>query len=56
MRLRRSLPAALSPMSEEEELAIYRIVQEALTNSVRHAGAGEIALALAVETGRAGSR
>ena len=52
VRLRRSLPAALSPMSEEEELAIYRIVQEALTNSVRHAGAGEIALALAVETGR----
>jgi two-component system sensor histidine kinase UhpB len=49
VRLRSSLPAELPPMSGEEELAIYRIVQEALTNAVRHAGAGEVALTFAVD-------
>ncbi len=49
VRLRSSLPATLPALGAEEELAIYRIVQEALTNAIRHAGAGEVALAVAVE-------
>ena len=52
VRLRISLPVALPSLSAEEELAIYRVVQEALTNAVRHAGAGEVALAVAVEGDR----
>jgi two-component system sensor histidine kinase UhpB len=35
----RSLPPALSDLSEEEELVIYRVAQESLTNVVRHADA-----------------
>jgi two-component system, NarL family, sensor histidine kinase UhpB len=34
------------PLSEEEELVIYRIAQEALTNVARHAGATEVQLRL----------
>ncbi|HET8758488.1 MAG TPA: sensor histidine kinase [Solirubrobacteraceae bacterium] len=49
VRLRSSLPASLPALDTDEELAIYRIVQEALTNAIRHAGAGEVALAIAVE-------
>ncbi len=52
VRVRSSLPAALPAMSAEEELAIYRIVQEALTNAIRHAGAGAVALTVAGEGGR----
>lgn len=52
VRLRSSLPASLPALGAEEELAIYRIVQEALTNAIRHAGAGEVALAVVVEGDR----
>jgi two-component system sensor histidine kinase UhpB len=52
VRLRSSLPATVPPMNAEEELAIYRIVQEALTNAIRHSGAGEVALAVSAEDGR----
>lgn len=42
------LPHQLPLMTSEEELAIYRIAQEALTNAVRHSGATAITVAIQV--------
>ena len=42
----RSLAANLPSLSEEAELAIYRITQESLTNVARHARAGRVDLTL----------
>ncbi len=52
MRVRSSLPAVLPAVASDAELAIYRVVQEALTNAARHAGARQIALEVVVENGR----
>lgn len=52
IRVRSSLPATLPAVAPEAELAIYRVVQEALTNAIRHAGARHIALAIGVADGR----
>lgn len=41
-RLRRDLPA----LDDDQQLALYRVAQEGLTNAVRHADAGHIELAL----------
>jgi two-component system sensor histidine kinase UhpB len=41
-RLRRDLP----PLEDDEQLALYRVAQEGLTNAVRHADPGHIELAL----------
>ena len=49
IRIRSVLPATLPTMGAEEELAVYRIVQEALTNALRHAGAQQIVLRVAVD-------
>ena len=39
-------------MDKATELVIYRIAQEGLTNIARHAGAGDVELALTDEDGR----
>lgn len=45
----RSLPVALPEIAPEAELAIYRILQEALTNALRHADARQITLTVVLE-------
>ena len=52
IRVRSSLPARFPPIAPEAELAVYRIVQEALTNAVRHADVSEVDLVLAVDDQR----
>ena len=42
-----SVPPALGAMNETVELTIYRVVQEALTNVFRHAGATNVSVAIA---------
>jgi two-component system sensor histidine kinase UhpB len=46
IRIDASVPHQLPTITDEAELAIYRIAQEALTNAVRHSSAGTIALEL----------
>jgi two-component system sensor histidine kinase UhpB len=40
------IDADLPPLTHEQELVVYRVAQEALTNAVRHAGAGVIRFSL----------
>ncbi|MGH2408230.1 MAG: sensor histidine kinase [Candidatus Limnocylindrales bacterium] len=46
IRLERELSGELSPLSPEQELVIYRVAQESLTNVVRHAQATTARVAL----------
>lgn len=46
-----TVPPALPRMTEDVELAIYRIAQEAMTNVVRHARASRAVLAVRIEGG-----
>ncbi len=46
LRIRRDLDWNLPSLSDEAELVIYRIAQEALTNALRHSGATEVTVAL----------
>jgi len=48
LRVRRRLPDRLPRLTLEQELVVYRVVQEALTNVVRHAGADRVELDVAV--------
>jgi two-component system sensor histidine kinase UhpB len=45
------LPPSLPPLSAAAGLALYRTLQEALTNVLRHAGASRVSVRLAVEPG-----
>lgn len=46
------LPESLAPCAGDVEVTLYRVLQEALTNVARHAGAGEVEVCLRAENGR----
>ncbi len=52
IEVERQLSGALPPMSEEVELVVYRVAQEALTNVLRHSGAGSCRIELGYDEGR----
>ena len=52
LHVERSLERRLPPLSPEAELVLYRVVQESLTNVVRHAGANRAEVLLRAEHGR----
>jgi two-component system sensor histidine kinase UhpB len=52
LNVRRVLDRELPPLSEEAELVIYRVAQEALTNVARHAGTDRAELSLTSSNGR----
>jgi two-component system sensor histidine kinase UhpB len=52
LTVRHQLDRELPPLSEEAELVIYRVAQEALTNVVRHSGTGQAELSLTHVNGR----
>lgn len=53
LRVRRDLDWEVSPLTAEQELVVYRVAQEALTNALRHAEASEVSLSLKQRDGRA---
>jgi len=46
LRIERRFADDLPPLSEDAELAVYRVAQESLTNAARHAAATRVELAL----------
>ncbi len=46
-----SLPPSLPPLSHDAELALFRAMQEALSNVLRHAGASRVHISLVEEEG-----
>jgi two-component system sensor histidine kinase UhpB len=46
VRVVRNLDGQLPPLTDEVELVIYRVAQEALTNAVRHSGGTEVRISL----------
>jgi two-component system sensor histidine kinase UhpB len=51
IRVRHRTPRALPPLSPEQDLAIYRVAQESLTNAARHSGADNVELDLSADDG-----
>jgi signal transduction histidine kinase len=51
LRLDLDLPPVLPPLSAAAEVAVYRIVQEAVVNVLRHAGAASCTVSLRAEDG-----
>jgi two-component system, NarL family, sensor histidine kinase UhpB len=45
------IEASLPPLTAEQELVVYRVAQEALTNAVRHSGAETVRFSLTSEAG-----
>ncbi|WP_051722633.1 sensor histidine kinase [Streptomyces albus] len=46
LSVRHRIAPDLPPLSENAELVLYRVAQESLTNTARHAGAGHVTLTL----------
>jgi signal transduction histidine kinase len=51
IRIALEAPGTLPPLSKEAELALFRALQEGLSNVRRHAGAGSVAVVIAAEAG-----
>jgi two-component system sensor histidine kinase UhpB len=49
LEVRRDLQAVLPALSQEVELVIYRVAQEALTNTLRHSGAQTVSVSLVAD-------
>jgi two-component system sensor histidine kinase UhpB len=47
LSVRREIDGDLPELSRDTELVVYRVAQEAITNTIRHAGAGRVSLSLA---------
>jgi two-component system, NarL family, sensor histidine kinase UhpB len=52
LAVERRIAEALPALSREEELVVYRVAQEALTNVARHSGSSRAELVLDVDVGR----
>jgi two-component system sensor histidine kinase UhpB len=50
--IHRTLPEAPPPLTPDEQLVVYRIVQESLTNVIRHSGANEARVTVRAEPDR----
>jgi two-component system sensor histidine kinase UhpB len=50
--IHRTLPESPPPLTADEQLVVYRIVQESLTNVIRHAGASQVRVTLTAEPGQ----
>jgi two-component system sensor histidine kinase UhpB len=51
VQVARSLTRDLPPLGDDEELVLFRVAQESLTNAIRHAGAAHIEVRLEREDG-----
>jgi two-component system sensor histidine kinase UhpB len=51
IRMVRKLQRELPPLADDEQLVVYRVAQESITNAIRHAAAGCIEIALAARDG-----